>query len=197
MIVGITGGIGSGKSTVCKVFEMLGVPVYYADEESRLLLNDPDILKKISEIFGPEVITSGKADRKKISSIVFNDKAKLASLNSIVHPAVIAHFDNWCKTHSEFSYVIKEAAILFESETYKNVQKIITVTAPVDVRIERVMKRDNVTEEEVRRRMSHQISDEEKIKRSDYVLVNDEESLLIPQIIKLHQGINYIIDNSK
>jgi dephospho-CoA kinase len=185
-IVGITGGIGSGKSTVCKVFELLGVPVYYADEESKLLLNDPLILNKLCAAFGPEVIVEGKADRKKLSSIVFNDRQKLDTLNKIVHPAVKEHFEKWCSKNYASDYVIKEAAILFESETYMFVDKIITVTAPEELKIERVMKRDGVTEEDVRRRMLNQISDEEKMKRSDYVLMNDEKELLIPQLIELH-----------
>ncbi|MDF2438965.1 MAG: dephospho-CoA kinase [Bacteroidota bacterium] len=185
-IIGITGGIGSGKSTVCRVFQLLGVPVYYADEESKLLLNDPVILSKLSDAFGPEIIADGKADRKKISSIVFNDKQKLDTLNKIVHPAVKEHFEEWCRKNSASDYVIKEAAILFESETYKFVQKIITVTAPEALKIERVMQRDGVSEEDVRRRMLNQISDEEKIKRSDYVLMNDEKELLIPQVIELN-----------
>jgi dephospho-CoA kinase len=163
------------------------VPVYYADEEARQLLNDPLVLKKISEAFGVDVIGEGKVDRKKISSIVFNDKGKLEQLNKIVHPAVIEHFEKWCKENSASPYVIKEAAILFESGTYKNAHKIITVTAPEKIKLARVMKRDNVNEEDVKRRMQNQITDEEKIKRSDFVLYNDEKELLIPQVIELHE----------
>lgn len=185
--VGITGGIGSGKSTVCAVFELLDIPVYYADTEAKKILDDPEIQQLIRGTFGNEIINGSKIDRKKLAAIAFNDPQKLAALNSIVHPAVKQHFASWCEAHKSYAYVLKEAAILFESETYKNVQKIITVTAPPEVKISRVMKRDGVTREEVEKRMSSQISDEEKIKRSDFVLLNNEEELLIPSILEIHR----------
>lgn len=184
--VGITGGIGSGKSTVCAVFELLGIPVYYADAEARKILDDPEIRNVISESFGNEVLNNNRVDRKKLAAIVFNDPQKLDKLNSIVHPAVKQHFADWCEAHKKYAYVLKEAAILFESETYKNVQKIITVTAPPEIKISRVMKRDGVSKEEVEKRMASQLSDEEKIKRSDFVLMNNEEQLLIPAILEIH-----------
>lgn len=184
---GITGGIGSGKTTVCSVFEILGVPVYYADDESKKLFQDPVISEMILSKFGKSILIDGKIDRKLLGSIVFNDPQKLTILNAIMHPAVKQHFDKWCELHNDSAYVLKEAAILFESESYKSVQKIITVTAPVELRIARVVKRDNVLSEDVMKRISSQMSDEEKIKRSDFVLINDEKQLIIPEIIKIHQ----------
>jgi dephospho-CoA kinase len=187
IIAGITGGIGSGKSTVCAVFEVLGVPVYYADEESKKLLDVPSISEMIAEKFGNELIKDGKVDRKQLAAVVFNDQLKLDELNRIMHPAVKDHFIDWCKMNKDAAYVLKEAAILFESGAYKQVQKVITVTAPVEMRISRVMKRDNVKRDEVEKRMAKQISEEEKIKRSDFVIFNNEEDLLIPEILKIHK----------
>jgi dephospho-CoA kinase len=187
IIAGITGGIGSGKTTCCKIFELLGVPVYYADDEAKKLLFDPVISKQITDTLGEKILVEGRIDRKLLAAQVFNDLEKLSRLNSIIHPAVKEHFTLWCTKHHNDSYVLKEAAILFESGTYKNVDRIITVTAPVEMRIERSMKRDKVSREEVESRISKQLSDEEKIKRSDHVLLNDESTLLIPQIIELHR----------
>jgi dephospho-CoA kinase len=187
---GITGGIGSGKSTVCSVFEVLGVPVYYADAEAKKLLDDPAILSAILQKLGNEVLTENRIDRKKLAVVVFNDAAKLAELNAIVHPAVKKHFSDWCDAHEHFPYVLKEAAILFESEAYKQVQKIITVTAPPEIRIGRVMKRDGSSRMEVEKRIGAQLNDEEKVKRSDFVLVNDEQQLLIPEIMRIHRELS-------
>ncbi|MCE3280536.1 MAG: dephospho-CoA kinase [Bacteroidetes bacterium] len=187
IIAGITGGIGSGKSTVCAVFELLGVPVYYADEESKRLFHEPSVADMVLEKFGKAILKDGVIDRKLLGSIVFNDPQKLLMLNEIMHPAVKEHFNKWCALHRDSAYVLKEAAILFESDSYKSVQKIITVTAPVELRIARVIKRDQALREDVMKRIASQISDEEKIKRSDFVLVNDEKELLIPEIIKIHQ----------
>jgi dephospho-CoA kinase len=138
------------------------------------------------EKFGNTILKDGKIDRKLLGSIVFNDSQKLFMLNEIMHPAVKEHFNKWCSLHNDSAYVLKEAAILFESESYKSVQKIITVTAPVELRIARVIKRDQAFREDVMKRIASQISDEEKIKRSDFVLVNDEKELLIPEILKIH-----------
>lgn len=186
--VGVTGGIGSGKSTICKVFELLDVPVFYADAESRKLLQtNKEIQRAIINLFGNEIVSSdGLIDRKKIASIVFNDVQKLKNLNRIMHPAVFTHFENWVKKQVS-PYVIKEAAILFESGTDKQVDKIITVTCPMNIRIDRVIKRDRVTYESVERRILNQWSDEEKIKHSQFVINNDERNLIIPQILFINQ----------
>lgn len=186
--IGITGGIGSGKTTVCKIFELLGVPVYYADDEAKKLL-DSDLAVKEAVVngLGAEVLDNNQIDRKKLASLVFNNPANLALLNSIVHPAVGTHFENWLNHHSGSGYILKEAAILFESGAYKGVDKVITVVAPLELKIERVVKRDKTTREQVEQRINNQLSDDEKIKRSQFVVYNDEQNLLIPQIIRIHQ----------
>ena len=186
--VGITGGIGCGKTTVCKVFELLGVPVYYADDEAKKLLGfDENVKKNILQTFGSSILNdNGIIDRKKLASFVFNNKEKLEKLNSIVHPAVNLHFENWLKKYSSQKYILKEAAILFESGAYKFVDKVIAVIAPIELKINRAMQRDKITREQVMQRMSNQMKDEEIIKRSQFFIHNDEQQLLIPQIISLH-----------
>ncbi len=186
--VGITGGIGSGKTTVCKVFELLGAPVFYADDESKkLLFNDADIKRKILEAFGDAVLSaSGFVDRMLLSSVVFNNKEKLEQLNAILHPAVGHRFEQWVEEKKQHPYILKEAAILFESGAYKQVDMVITVTAPVSLKIQRAMKRDNITMEQVEQRILNQMSDEDKMARSQFVVHNDEQHLLIPQILKIH-----------
>lgn len=185
--VGLTGGIGSGKTTVAKIFELLEIPVYYSDIEAKKLLNeDKQIQEAIIRSFG-QVYLSKKINNKKLASIVFNDENKLQTLNNIVHPAVNNHFDKWVDEHSAYKYIIKEAAILFESGSHKNVDKIITVTAPFEIKIERVCKRDNISEKEVLARIDKQWSDEEKIKLSDFLIHNDNQNMIIPQIIEIHQ----------
>lgn len=187
--IGITGGIGSGKSTVCKVFSLLNIPIYNTDEEAKKLLyfND-DINTQVVKSFGDGVLGNDKLiDRSKLAEIVFTDKEKLNTLNNIIHPAVAEHFNNWCRQQKNAPYVLKEAAILFESGAYKAVDKVISVVAPVNLKIERTIKRDNTTAELVQQRMNNQTSDEEKTKRSDFVIKNTEKELLIPQIIAIHE----------
>jgi dephospho-CoA kinase len=190
--VGITGGIGSGKTTVCKVFELLGIPVYYADDEAKNILDtNAEVKNKIIQYFGNEVLNdSGLIDRKKLAAFVFNDKTKLNYLNSIVHPAVGLHFENWLEKNSNSNYILKEAAILFESGAYKAVDKVIAVVAPIELKIQRVMQRDKTTSEQVEQRINNQLSDDEKIKRAQYVIYNDEKQLLLPQILTIHQQLN-------
>jgi dephospho-CoA kinase len=187
--IGITGGIGSGKTTICRVFELLNVPVYYADEASKkLLVSDPDIKKKILSVFGKEVLDAQQLiSRKEIAALVFGNEMELKKLNTIMHPAVAIHFDSWLKAFAEYPYVIKEAAIMFESGAYLQMDKIVTVTAPDELRIARVLKRDAVSKEEIQRRINAQLSEGERIKRSNYVIVNDEQQLVIPQVLKLHE----------
>ena len=185
--VGITGGIGSGKSTVCSVFELLGVPVYYADAEAKLILNENEEVKaNVIAAFGVEILnTFGAIDRKKLAKISFSDKAKLELLNKIIHPAVGKHFEDWCGKHKNEKYILKEAAILFESGAFKHVEKIIAVTAPLELKRLRVMLRDGISEEEFEKRRVNQWADEEKVKRSDFVVRNDEMDLVIPQVIDI------------
>jgi dephospho-CoA kinase len=171
-IIGLTGGIGSGKSTIASYFKALGVQVYIADDEAKKLMDDPETIKKVQSVFEENVMENHVLNRKKIAALVFSNPQKLEQLNSIVHPEVKKHFLTWLKTHKNEPFIIKEAAILFESGSYKDCDKVIMVTAPEDVRIERVMRRDKVTMTQVLERMQNQWPEEEKIKRSDFVIEN-------------------------
>ena len=171
-VVGLTGGIGSGKSTIAAYFKSLGVPVYIADDEAKKILYTSEAAAEVAEVFGNEVFTEGLPDRRKLASKVFNSPEKLRLLNNIIHPKVRQHFDNWLKVYTAEPFVIKEAAILFESGSYKDCDKIILVTAPEEVRIERVMLRDSVTREQVLKRMEAQWDDEKKEALSDYIIQN-------------------------
>lgn len=187
--VGVTGGIGSGKTTVCKVFELLGIPVFYADDVAKSIMQTDPVLKTaLLNTFGDNSYTKdGMLNRAYISSIVFNDKQELEKLNSLVHPAVLRAFDNWVLEHHEYPYVIKEAALLYESGGFKMCNKSILVIAPTLIKMNRVKLRDGISEEDIQLRMNRQFSDEMKIKYADHILNNDEKQLLIPQIIQLHQ----------
>lgn len=171
-IIGLTGGIGSGKSTIASYFKALGVPVYIADDEARKLMDDPEIVKKVQAVFEENILENHVLNRKKIAALVFSNPQKLEQLNSIVHPEVKKHFISWLKRHKDQPFIIKEAAILFESGSYKDCDKIIVVTAPEEIRVDRVMQRDKVTKEQVLERMKNQWTEEEKIKRSDFVIEN-------------------------
>ena len=188
LVVGITGGIGSGKSLVCRLFSLLGVPVYLSDEQARYLTdNDPQIRQQLISLFGPlSYMSNGLLDRKRLSEIVFQDSEALKRLNEIVHPVVREHFRLWVKQNNRASYVIQEAAILCESGLYRDMDQVITVTAPLDLRIERVMARDGVLREAVLARIENQMPQEQKEKRSQFVIVNDGVELLIPQVLKVH-----------
>lgn len=187
--VGLTGGIGSGKSVVASIFRQLGVPVYDADSEGRLLTeNDPEIKSQIKNIFGNGLsLSDGSLDRAVLAKIVFADKEKLSKLNAIIHPAVKKHFENWLEKHADAKYIIKEAAILFESGSYKGLDKIISVIAPEEIRINRVMLRDNSSREKFLAVMKNQWSDEERKNNSDYLIVNDDSTLVIPQVLEMHK----------
>ena len=185
--VGITGGIGSGKSIVCEVFKCLGVPVYYADDEAKILVNtDKNIKEKLIKNYGLKIYKKdGEINKTKLSSIIFQDKNALKKVNSIVHPVVKQHFTEWLKNKEKYKYIIKEAALLFESNSYKDLDIIVTIYAPENIRIKRVMMRDKADEATIKKRMKSQYSDEEKIKKSDYVIYNDQNQLILPQIIRL------------
>jgi dephospho-CoA kinase len=187
--VGITGGIGSGKTTVSKVFEVLGVPVFYADEHAkRVMVEDPILIAAIRHEFGNEsYFDDGGLNRKYIANIVFNDAARLGKLNAIVHPATFRAFDVWVAQMGNVPYILKEAALLFEAASYKLCDKAIMVYAPLETRINRVMHRDNISRDEVLSRNAKQMSDEEKIKLADYTIINDDTRLVIPQVLALHQ----------
>ena len=184
--VGITGGIGSGKSTACKVFKVLGIPVFEADLVARQLMNsNKKVRDQLVHVFGAAVYLPDQTiDRKHLAGIVFNNPSLLAQLNAIVHPAVINAFHNWVlNQHSH--YLIHEAAILFESGFYKLMDKTITVATDVEQRIQRVMKRDGTSEEQVRQRIRNQWTDEQRIKLADFVIGNNDNELIIPQIVEI------------
>lgn len=188
--IGLTGGIGSGKSTVAKIFEVLGIPVYYADDAARRLMNEDEALKKkLREHFGNETYTNGSLNRPYLSSIVFNDPVKLELLNSIVHPATIEDATNWMKQQNA-PYTIKEAALIFESGSQQGLDKVIGVYTPAPLRILRAMKRDNISREDVLARMNKQIDEEIKMRLCDYVIKNDEQEMLIPQVLELHRKLS-------
>lgn len=187
-IIGITGGIGSGKSIVCAIFSKLGVPVYESDKEVHNLYDKhPDLKDKIVKEISDEVIDkTGKINRKKLSEVVFGNPKKLEQLNAMVHPLVRADFLKWSERWKGNPYVLKEAAILFESGADKDCDKIITVLAPVELRITRIRERDNKSRAETEAVISRQMSDEEKINKSDFLIHNDEKQMLIPQVLKIH-----------
>lgn len=186
--IGITGNIGSGKTTVAKVFATLGIPVYDADSRAKALMHEsPEIKEGLIALIGPEAYSlDGALNRAFVASIVFPDPAMLAQLNAIVHPAVAKDFDNWVK-QQHAPYVLKEAALLYESGSYKSLHKIIVVHCPQELRIERAMQRDGATREAIVSRMEKQMSEEEKIGRADYVLDNSGKVLLLPQVMELHK----------
>ena len=188
-IIGLTGGIGSGKTTVCKVFERLGIPIYYADIQAKLLMtSNSEIKNQLIQRFGEQTYINNKLNKKYIAEQIFNNKENLNSINSIVHPVVRNHFKEWTK-QQQAHYVINENAILFKSGFYKDTNIIISVITPEYIRIERVIKRDNTTTEAVKSRINNQISDEEIIKKSDYIIYNDSTNLILPQILKIHRNI--------
>jgi dephospho-CoA kinase len=187
--VGITGNIGSGKTTVCKIFEVLGIPVFYADDAAKdVMVADAELIAGIKQAFGNEsYFEDGTLNRKHIAGIVFNNKDELAKLNALVHPAVFRAFDAWMLNQKSAPYVLKEAAILFESGSYKKCDRAIMVTAPLELRIKRVTTRDGITADEVKSRNDRQFSEEKKLAMANDVIINDDTQLVIPQVLKLHE----------
>ncbi len=187
--VGITGGIGSGKTSACMVFETLGIPVYYADTRAKQLMNTDHILKASLEgHFGKDLYEDGILNRRKLAGIIFNDKAALEKVNSWVHPAVARDFVHWCEQQTA-PYVLEETAILFESGMSQRFGKVILVTAPESVRIARVCARDHVSPEAVRMRMDNQWPDEKKMALADYMICNDDIQPIIPQVMDIHKAL--------
>lgn len=188
--IGITGGIGTGKSTVCHVFETLGIPVFYADTVAKeIMVQDAILIAGVIEAFGQEsYLGAGALNNKYIAGIVFNDRDALAKLNALVHPAVFRAFDQWMlNIPANTPYVLKEAALLFESGSYQACDLTIAVTAPLQTKISRVIKRDGLTEEQVRARIDKQMSDEEKIKMAGFLIRNDDSQSVILQVLELHR----------
>jgi dephospho-CoA kinase len=185
--VGITGGIGSGKSTVCQVFHSLGIPVFYADEAAKWLMqHDEQLTSSIKKLLGDDAYKNGNLDRPFVASIVFSNPEMLEDLNDLVHPATMLYGQEWMK-QQQAPYVMKEAAIFFESGTYKEMDIMIGVYAPVEKRFKRAMQRNHTTEEDIRERMALQMDEIEKMKRCDYVITNDDAQAVLPQVLRIHQ----------
>ncbi|WP_276134077.1 dephospho-CoA kinase [Polluticoccus soli] len=185
--VGITGGIGSGKTTVCQVFETLGIPVLYADKTARYLMEkDAILINGIKMLFGENIYQGGVLDREQVSSIVFRRPDILTELNKLVHPAVIRYGEQWMESQ-DTPYIIKEAAIFFESGSFKDMHLMVGVYAPQQLRILRTMERDGISQEKVLSRMAQQMNDEEKMKLCDHIITNDDIVPIIPQVLHLHQ----------
>ncbi len=186
-IIGLTGGIGSGKTTVARQFEALGVPVYIADTEAKKIMDLPETIQSIKNEFGTSIFENEVLDRKKLAKIVFEDTEKLQKLNNIIHPLVKNHFQEWVQEKRDFDFIIKEVAILFESGSYKDCNKIITVVAPLEIRIERVLKRDDSDYESVMKRIQNQWTDEMRIAKSDFVIENIDLENTQKQVDKIYK----------
>ena len=187
-IIGLTGGIGSGKTMVAEYIKSFGIPVYIADDEARKLMDRDRVIQAISTAFGKDVLDDGTLNRDKLAKIAFNNPEKLQKLNAIVHPEVKKHFDCWVEKHKQFPFVVKEAAILFESGSNKDCDAVITITAPLETRLQRVMERDQTDRESVLKRIQNQWTDEQRIEKSNYVIHNlsvDATKEQINEILKL------------
>ena len=190
---GITGGIGSGKSIICEIFKLFGVPVYHADDAARTLSDtDSEIRDELIKFFGKNIYDGHILKRKLFSEIIFNDAEALKKTNTIFHPRVVNHFLRWAEGYSEKSYILLEAAILFESGTYRMLDKIITVTAPENIRISRILNERKVSRQVLKSIIKIQLPEEEKIRRSHYVIHNDNKTLILPQILKINEELNKI-----
>jgi dephospho-CoA kinase len=185
--LGVTGGIGSGKTTVCRIFNVLGIPVFGADSEARSIMDsDETVIRKVNALTNKDMYTEGSLDRVELASLIFNDRDMLEKINKIIHPVVFARFMEWEKTQ-EAVYVILEAAILFESGSSKFLDRVVTVVAPEEERIERVVKRNSLSREQIRERINNQSDDQTKISLSDYVTSNSENDMIIPAVLRIHE----------
>lgn len=192
--LGVTGGIGSGKTSVCKVFNVLGIPVFSADPVARDIMDkDAGIRLRLNTIAGRDLYRGGELNRAELAGLIFNNQALLEKVNSLVHPLVFNNFIEWSVRQSS-PYVIMDAAILFESGASKLVDRIATVVAPVKERIERVMQRNSLTGEQVRERIRNQMEDDERIKLSHYIINNSENDMIIPAVIRIHNDLLKIIN---
>ncbi|SHL21995.1 dephospho-CoA kinase [Flavobacterium chilense] len=189
-VIGLTGGIGSGKTTIANYFKEMGVPVYIADDGAKRVMQSENIIQQIKLTFGNSLFENKVLNRSKLAEIVFNNADKLAQLNAIVHPAVKQDFEFWLLENKNFQYVVYEAAILFESGRYKDCDFIITVTAPEEIRIERVLKRDNTTREQVLSRMKMQWNDEKRISLSNFVINNSNLKIAREEVVKILKILN-------
>ena len=186
--IGVTGGIGSGKTIVCKIFSQFGIPVYYADTEARsLMLSNKELILNLKKEIGEKIYNeSNMLNRKVFAEIIFNDPGAYKKANRLIHPVVKKDFENWIVKNNSAPYVIEEAAILFESGANKNMDYVLTVSAPEEIRFKRVMERDNLSEDFVKKISKNQMDEKEKVKLSGFEIVNDDTQLLIPQVLKLH-----------
>ena len=188
-IIGLTGGIGSGKSTVLELFKFLGVKTYSADESAKKLVNtDPYLINLIKSSFGENIYDKGQLNSKKLSDIVFEDKEKLKLLNSIIHPAVAKDFKLFLNSNNE-DYIVKEAAIIFETKSENNYDKIILIQSPLEIRIERVINRDNISREEVMKRSNNQLDENLIIDKCDYVISNENKEDLEDKVLSIHHDL--------
>lgn len=195
--VGITGGIGSGKTSACRVFETLGIPVYYADDRAKHLMDTaPGLRDSLQSFFGEDIYANGTLDRRRLAGIIFQNKTLLEKVNSWVHPAVARDFAEWCGRQTA-PYVLEEAAVIFENGMAQRFRKVILVTAPGHLRVKRVCGRDHVSPAAVRMRMENQWPDEQKIDLADYVIYNGESQLLIKQVLYIHQALLSLANNTR
>ena len=190
-IIGLTGGIGSGKTMISNYIKSLGIPVYIADDEARAIMTTDEVVQAVITAFGDEVADKSILNREKLAKIVFNNPEKLKKLNNIVHPQVKKHFDTWVENHKNYPFVVKEAAILFETESNKYCDAVITVTSPLETRLQRVMKRDKTDRESVLKRMQNQWTDEQRIAKSDYVIQNLSIKATKKQIDEILKLLNF------
>lgn len=185
--VGLTGGIGSGKTYVSKLFHQLGVPIYYADDRAKYLMNhDAQLIAELKTAFGDNIYIDGQLDRPQLAAKVFNNPEQLAILNSLVHPAVFRDTQQWLAEHADKPYTLREAALVFETGMNHLLDKVITVTAPIELRIERAMKRDHITREDVLARINNQMDEQEKVRLADFVIHNDGINDVLAQVQKIH-----------
>ncbi|MAQ31595.1 MAG: dephospho-CoA kinase [Flavobacteriales bacterium] len=188
--IGVTGGIGTGKTTVCNIFKKLGIPVFNTDDHSKILLQKNEhVINNIVKVFGDDVLDKKKIDTKKLGRIVFTNKKKLVELNNILHPRVIEKFDNWLLKQNA-KYIIKESAILFESNTHRNLDQIILIQSPLALRLKRVCARDNRSKNEVSKIIKNQLKESEFLKLVDHVITNDEKTLITPQVMAIHKQLS-------
>lgn len=196
IMIGLTGGIGSGKSTVAAMFATLGIPVFNADEQAKLIMqNSPIIKEKLIAQFGAAIYEGGQLQKEQLATIVFNDPYQLQLLNAIVHPVTIQAAKDWA-LQQQAPYVIKEAALIFESGAAEGLFKVIGVTAPLTIRKHRVMQRDGITKDQVEARMRNQISDTIKMRLCDYVIHNDNQKMVIPQVLAIDKAIRLAIQEA-
>ncbi|MFW5974809.1 MAG: dephospho-CoA kinase, partial [Bacteroidota bacterium] len=183
----LTGNIGSGKSTVSRVFQALGVPVFHADQEAKNLYKDAEVLAEVADAFGKDVINNkGELDKARLASIIFSDKEKLKRINAIIHPKVRQKYHDWLEMHGKASYTLQEAAIMIESGLYKIMDKIIVVTAPQHERLQRISSRDGFDREEILKRMENQYPESTLRSYADFVIENHDHQLVIPQVLEIH-----------